>query len=183
MDAISTDIGEGWRVIQCDDFTVSQAEFLKTFPELIQDANLYGLPNPSKILGITCRFSMWCIILSHISTDVVDPNSNTHSAWMLTNPITGNRWRELAKGHRTLCFPIWLYCDDTSGNLSKKWNEHNSFLFIPAGLPRAEAQKEYNIHFLSTSNIAPPLEMMDGIVDQLKLVSFLHPNCALPILI
>jgi len=183
MDAISTDIGEGWRVIQCDNFTVSQAEFLKTFPELIQDANLYGLPNPSKILGITCRFSMWCIILSHISTDVVDPNSNTHSAWMLTNPITGNRWRELAKGHRTLCFPIWLYCDDTSGNLSKKWNEHNSFLFIPAGLPRAEAQKEYNIHFLSTSNIAPPLEMMDGIVDQLKLVSFLHPNCALPILI
>jgi hypothetical protein len=54
---------------------------------------------------------------------------------------------------------------------------------MPAGLPRAEAQKEYNIHFLSTSNIAPPLEMMDGIVNQLKLVSFPHPNCAFPILI
>ncbi|KAJ7232926.1 hypothetical protein C8J57DRAFT_1250282 [Mycena rebaudengoi] len=41
---------------------------------------------------------------------------------------------------------MWLYCDDTSGNLSKKWNEHNSFLFTPAALP---------------------LEMLDGILDQL----------------
>ena len=67
-------------------------------------------------------------------------------------------------------FPIWMYCDDTSGNLSKKWNEHNSFLFTAAGLPRTEAQKEFNIHFLSTSNIAPPLEMLDGIVEQLEPV-------------
>ena len=67
-------------------------------------------------------------------------------------------------------FPIWLYCDDTSGNLSKKWNEHNSFLFTAAGLPRAEAQKEFNVHFLSTSNLAPPLEMLDGVVDQLEYV-------------
>ena len=51
VDAISTDIGEGWRVTQCDNFTVSQADLLKTFPELIEDANLYGLPHPSKILG------------------------------------------------------------------------------------------------------------------------------------
>ena len=63
-----------------------------------------------------------------------------------------------------------MYCDDTSGNLSKKWNEHNSFLFTAAGLPRTEAQKEFNIHFLSTSNIAPPLEMLDGIVEQLEPV-------------
>lgn len=65
-------------------------------------------------------------------------------------------------------FPIWLYCDDTSGNLSKKWNCHNSWLFTPAGLPRSEAAKEYNVHFLCTSNLAPPLEMADGIVDQIE---------------
>jgi hypothetical protein len=59
-----------------------------------------------------------------------------------------------------------MYCDDTSGNLSKKWNKHNSFLFLPGGLPHEQSQKEYNIHFLSTSNIAPPLEMLDGIVKQ-----------------
>lgn len=63
---------------------------------------------------------------------------------------------------------MWMYYDDTSGNLLKKWNEHNSYLFTPAGLPRSKAQKEYNIHFLSTSNLAPPLEQMDGVIDQLK---------------
>jgi hypothetical protein len=64
-----------------------------------------------------------------------------------------------------------MYCDDTSGNVSKKWNEHNSFLMTPAGLPREHSQKEYNIHFLCTSNLARPLEMLDGIVEQLECVS------------
>ncbi|KAF9070032.1 hypothetical protein BDP27DRAFT_1420468 [Rhodocollybia butyracea] len=54
------------------------------------------------------------------------------------------------------------------GNVSKRWNKHNSFLFTPAGLPREESSKEYNIHFLSTSNTAPPLEMLDGIADQIS---------------
>jgi hypothetical protein len=53
MVAISTDVGQGWRVTQCDDYTVSQANFLKTFPELIEDANMYGLPHPSKLCGRT----------------------------------------------------------------------------------------------------------------------------------
>jgi hypothetical protein len=95
--------------------------------------------------------------------------------WDLTDPAVGNAWRERAKGSRVYSFPIWLYCDDTSGNLSKKWNEHNSFLFTPAGLPREQSQKEFNIHFLSTSNIAPPLEMLDGILDQLEYV-YLGPR-------
>ena len=63
---------------------------------------------------------------------------------------------------------MWLYCDDTSGNLSKKWNKHNSFLWTPAGLPHEHGQRQYNVHFLATSNIAPPLEMLDGIVSQLE---------------
>jgi len=88
--------------------------------------------------------------------------------WKHTNPIKGNRWRELAKGHRVVSFMMWLYCDDTSGNLSKKWNKHNSFLFTPAGLPRYMVHRQSNIHFLSTSNIAPPLEMLDGIAEQLE---------------
>jgi len=60
-----------------------------------------------------------------------------------------------------------MYCDDMSGNQSKKWNEHNSFLFTLAGLPWEHIAKEYNIHFLCTSNLVPPLEMMDGVVDQI----------------
>ncbi|KAJ6479861.1 hypothetical protein C8R45DRAFT_933648 [Mycena sanguinolenta] len=50
----------------------------------------------------------------------------------------------------------------------KKWNKHNFFLFTAAGLPWKFVHRESNIHFLSTSNIAPPLEMLDGIVDQLE---------------
>ncbi|KAH9950722.1 hypothetical protein B0H21DRAFT_776436 [Amylocystis lapponica] len=53
-------------------------------------------------------------------------------------------------------------------NASKKWNKHNSILFTLAGLPRRLAQLTYNIHFLSTSNLAPPLEMIEELVRTLK---------------
>ncbi|KAJ7929641.1 hypothetical protein B0H13DRAFT_2228460 [Mycena leptocephala] len=91
---------------------------------------------------------------SHI-IDVLDPSTNKGKPWEYTDPIVGNSWRAKAKGSRV-------------GNVSKKWNEHDSFLMTPAGLPREEAQKEYNIHFLCTSNLARPLEMLDGIVEQLE---------------
>lgn len=97
--------------------------------------------------------------------------------WTRTDPSAGNRYRILAKGARVYMFPLFLYCDDTSGNSSKKWNKHNSFLFTAAGLPRAELHKEHNIHFLCTSNIAPPLEMLEGIVEQLEYgASFLFTH-------
>ena len=67
-----------------------------------------------------------------------------------------------------ISLPFYLYCDDTSVNVSKKWNKLNSFLWTPAGLPRSMSQRQYNIHFLATSNKAPPLKMLDGIVDQLE---------------
>ena len=86
-------------------------------------------------------------------------------AW--TTPIF-NKWRERANGKPVYTLPIWLYCDDTSGNVSKKWNKHNSILFVLGGLPREAAQKMYNVHFLSTSNIAPPLEMMESIAETLR---------------
>lgn len=109
---------------------------------------------------------------SHIAIlDMEDPSSGERARWTFTDPRAGNRWRARAEGHRVLSLAMWLYCDDTSGNLSKKWNAHNSFLFTAAGLPRVEAQKEYNVHFLSTSNLAPPLEMLDGIVEQLECVN------------
>lgn len=60
--------------------------------------------------------------------------------------------------------PIFLYCDDTSGNVSKKWNKLNSWLCTLAGLPPDQAQLPFNVHFLCTSNAAPPLEMLEPIV-------------------
>ncbi|KAF8504147.1 hypothetical protein JB92DRAFT_2738424, partial [Gautieria morchelliformis] len=63
---------------------------------------------------------------------------------------------------------IWLYCDDTSGNRSKKWNEHYSWLFALAGLSKGAAKGDYHIHFVCTSNIAQTVEMMEGVVEQIE---------------
>ncbi|KAF4584957.1 hypothetical protein EYR40_001783 [Pleurotus pulmonarius] len=87
MHTVNSERGSSWRVCMRDDFEVPETQFLKNFPALESDRNVYGLP---------------------------------------------------------------------------------SFGSISAGLPRVEAQKEFNIHFLSTSNLAPPLEMLDGIIDQLE---------------
>ncbi|KAI0355311.1 hypothetical protein OH77DRAFT_1424796, partial [Trametes cingulata] len=150
MEIINTDVGAAWRVLERDRYEVRAEEMLKAFPSFQRDRSLYPhLPSFSKI------------------RDFVDLEGRI-SSWTLTDPEEGNTWRNRAKGHRVLAFPMWWYCDDTSGNLSKKWNEHNSILMTPAGLPREHSQKEYNIHFLTTSNIAPPLEMMDGVVEQLE---------------
>ncbi|KAJ7160225.1 hypothetical protein C8R46DRAFT_1285735 [Mycena filopes] len=142
LETIETAQGHCWRAVKRES-EVPQTSFLKNFVDLQNEYQWHHIPDPSKIQGTTEK-------------------------WTLTDPAIGNPWRERAKGSRVYCFPIWLYCDDTSGNLSKKWNEHNSFLFTPAGLSREQSAKEFNIHFLSTSNIAPPLEMLDGILDQLE---------------
>ncbi|KAF7378432.1 hypothetical protein MSAN_00270000 [Mycena sanguinolenta] len=149
---VSTAELDGWRVLaKSEPYVVPATDFLKNFPEFRRDveSKFYDLPNPANII------------------DVYDETTSTTTQWTHTDPQVGNPWRAKADGCRVVTFPLWMYCDDTSGNVSKKWNEHNSFLVTPAGLPREESQKEYNIHFLCTSNIAPPLEMLDGIVDQL----------------
>jgi hypothetical protein len=52
METVSSDVGQAWRVIKSDDYLVPYTEFLKTFPELCEDADsLYGLPHPSRLFG------------------------------------------------------------------------------------------------------------------------------------
>ncbi|KAF7316638.1 hypothetical protein HMN09_00396400 [Mycena chlorophos] len=139
----------GWVVDISQTYELSAAQFLVAFPAFIATHNQRNLADPRLINGVYSA-----------------PNTEL-SPWTYTNSLHGNRWRSQANGHRVVAFPVWLYCDDTSGNQSKKWNKHNSFLFTAAGLPRRLVHLESNIHFLATSNIAPPLEMLDGIVDQL----------------
>ncbi|KAI0054859.1 hypothetical protein BV25DRAFT_1766987, partial [Artomyces pyxidatus] len=113
----------------------------------------YRLPAPSNIKGIPC-------VLRDDLRLSLEP-------W--TEPVI-NKWRRLANGRRVCSVPLWFYCDDTSGNASKKWNKHDSILFTLAGLPRKHAQLMYNIHFVATSNIASPLELMEPVVEQLRCV-------------
>ncbi|KAH9810721.1 hypothetical protein DFH28DRAFT_488008 [Melampsora americana] len=82
-----------------------------------------------------------------------------------------NRWREKANGLIIRSVPLVLYSDDTSGNVSKKWNKHMSFYFTLAGLTPKLTNQEYHIHPLCTSNIANALEQGDQIVDELNHTS------------
>uniref|UniRef100_A0A8H7XVA1 Uncharacterized protein n=1 Tax=Psilocybe cubensis TaxID=181762 RepID=A0A8H7XVA1_PSICU len=134
------DTPSGWVVSEDREIKITQSQLLKNFIQLSKDHLLCAIHSGPGL-----------------------------SKWTRTDPTIGNRWRVLAKGYRVYSLPLWMYCDDTSGNQSKKWNKHNSYLFILAGLPRKKSSQEYNIHFLCTSDIAPPLEMLDGVVDQLQL--------------
>ncbi|RDB16192.1 hypothetical protein Hypma_003108 [Hypsizygus marmoreus] len=138
--------GAGWIVNTSQEYEIPAADLLLAFTGLNNTHHQQQLPNPKNIIS------------EQKSTEIVTP-------W--TGPVE-NPWRIRSNGHRVLAFPMWLYCDDTSGNQSKKWNKHNSFLFTAAGLPRRLVHQESNIHFLSTSNLAPPLEMLDAIVQQLE---------------
>ncbi|KAH9809240.1 hypothetical protein DFH28DRAFT_934282 [Melampsora americana] len=79
-----------------------------------------------------------------------------------------NPWRIKAKGKVIRNVPITLYSDDTSGNVSKKWNKHMSYYFTLSGLPPGMTNQIFNIHFLATSNKSSALELGDNIVDELN---------------
>ncbi|KAH9813286.1 hypothetical protein DFH28DRAFT_896989, partial [Melampsora americana] len=82
-----------------------------------------------------------------------------------------NLWRTRANGLAIKHVPIVLYSDDTSGNVSKKWNKHMSIFFTLAGLPPKMTNQEYHIHFLATSNCASALELLDEVVDDVNHLS------------
>ncbi|KAH9821040.1 hypothetical protein DFH28DRAFT_1190561 [Melampsora americana] len=92
-----------------------------------------------------------------------DRCSNYMYAYPMTNP-----WREKAQGKVIRHVPLALYSDDTSGNVSKKWDKHMSIYFTLAGLPPDMTNQEFNIHFLATSNCATALELFDQVVDDLN---------------
>ncbi|KAF9000376.1 hypothetical protein BDZ89DRAFT_1121660 [Hymenopellis radicata] len=129
--------------------------FLLPYDELQLSYHHHGLPDPSKITHVARKGSNWTTVdlqLDDLDVPVVAPN-----------PL-----RAIAAGRQVFSVPLWLYCDDTSGNVSKKWNKHNSLLITLAGLAPKYVHLIYNIHFLATSNIAPPLEMVEGFIEMLK---------------
>ncbi|KAI6145978.1 hypothetical protein BKA82DRAFT_4330491 [Pisolithus tinctorius] len=147
--AVVNDTGSGWIVEGHTEIEISERNLLVSFKNWNISPSTSVFPPAYNILGI------------HQAGLLLEP-------WTFTNPHEGNHWHVLANGAYVYGFPIWLYCDDTSGNVSKCWNKHHSFLFTPAGLPHAAVHQEYNVHFLCTSNVAPPLEMLDGFVNQLE---------------
>jgi hypothetical protein len=77
----------------------------------------------------------------------------------------------MSRGRVIHHMPINLYCDDTSGNISKQFKKHVSFYFTLSRLPPNVANQEFNCHFVITSNQASVLDLADKITDDMKLVS------------
>ncbi|KAH9815821.1 hypothetical protein DFH28DRAFT_927727 [Melampsora americana] len=81
-----------------------------------------------------------------------------------------NPWRIKSNGEVIRHVPLTIYSDDTSGNVSKKWNKHMSYYFTLLGLPPGMTNQEYNIHFLSTLNKAGALELGENLVTELNML-------------
>ncbi|KIJ52180.1 hypothetical protein M422DRAFT_43551 [Sphaerobolus stellatus SS14] len=140
----------GWVVRQDREREIPIINLSVSWPHFVATHGSWHIPHPSNILGLR------------------DSQNGSELDWTCTEAHDGNKWCLKSKGFPVYSVPIWLYCDDTSGNLSKKWNKHNSYLFTLARLPHQEVLKEYNVQLLSTSNLTPPLEMLEGIYSQIS---------------
>ncbi|KAJ3244895.1 hypothetical protein HDU77_009681 [Chytriomyces hyalinus] len=69
-----------------------------------------------------------------------------------------------ANGRQVINVPLTLFNDDTSGNVSKKWNKFESWLFTLAGLPFKATQQQENINFICTAKDASAIETAEIIV-------------------
>lgn len=111
----------------------------------------------------------------YVESNLLNPELNCHlrnvlersGSKVIVHPVR-NPWREKANGMMIRHCPLTLYSDDTSGNVSKRWNKHMSYYFTLSGLPPKLSNQDFNCHFLATSNCASALELGDGIVDELK---------------
>lgn len=90
-------------------------------------------------------------------------DGSRHWAGAMPNPD-----RATADGLEWECPPVIVFIDDVSGNSSKQWNVHYSAYMSNAGLPRSMLEKERHIRFIATSPHASPMEIMQGICDDLK---------------
>ena len=82
----------------------------------------------------------------------------------MPNPLKCNT----ALGRPVVMVPLLVYTDDTSGNRSKKWNKFDQWCFLLAGLHRHENAQMHNIHFVTCSNAAGAMDMVEPIVADLK---------------
>jgi hypothetical protein len=73
MEAIASDIGQGWCVVNSNNYSVPHTEFLKTFPKLCDDASIhYGLPHPSRIFGSVFFFRFLHLFSSCLTLNPID---------------------------------------------------------------------------------------------------------------
>ncbi|KAG2156935.1 uncharacterized protein EDB93DRAFT_1247115 [Suillus bovinus] len=78
-----------------------------------------------------------------------------------------NPLRAKSRGRMVYAVPLIIFMDDVSGNISKQWNKHHAIYMSNANLPREMLEKEFCIHFVTSSPHAAPMEMMSAMQDSI----------------
>ncbi|KAI9103972.1 hypothetical protein DFS34DRAFT_682949 [Phlyctochytrium arcticum] len=89
----------------------------------------------------------------------------TFTAEELKEVLAPHPLKARAGGHRVIMVPIILFCDDSAGTSSKKWNPFYNWYIQLGGLPFELSQRDFHTHFLASSNKASALEMADALVN------------------
>ena len=58
LNIMSSPDSEGWQVREDREVEVSQNDLIKNFPTLAHDHQLYGVPHPSRIIGMNSKLSL-----------------------------------------------------------------------------------------------------------------------------
>ncbi|CAD6943104.1 unnamed protein product [Tilletia caries] len=79
----------------------------------------------------------------------------------------GNPLRVTAGNKKVYSVPIGIFCDDLSGNKSKKWNKHEALYFSNLLLDRALLDLDAHTHFLSVSASVTATAQLEVVVTAL----------------
>ena len=79
-----------------------------------------------------------------------------------------NPLRAKAKGRMVYTVPLIVFMDDVSGNISKQWNKHFVIYMSNALLPRETLEKQFYIHFATSSPHATPMELMAALKESIR---------------
>ena len=69
-----------------------------------------------------------------------------------------NPLRAKAKGRMVYTVPLIVFMDDVSSNILKQWNKHHAIYMSNALLPRETLEKQFYIHFATSSPHVTPME-------------------------
>ena len=79
-----------------------------------------------------------------------------------------NPFRVKSGGRLVLTVPLIIFMDDVSVNVSKQWNKHHVVYMSNAPMPCEMLEKEFCVHFVSSSLHTSPLKLMQGFRDSLR---------------
>ncbi|KDN47459.1 hypothetical protein RSAG8_03599, partial [Rhizoctonia solani AG-8 WAC10335] len=129
-------------------------------PDLTTHGRNYFRFNNEIIDCPVSRFRRSCVDLTSLYPDgiMVSDGNQEWCDQFVPHPL-----REKANGREVYSVPFIVFLDDVSGNTSKQWNKHWSCYVSNASLPREKLNERLNIRFMSTSQYASPIEIMEAV--------------------